>query len=150
MFRPPPVSYGIIGILTVVLGSGCGPLGLLILAVARAHGVGKIVMLDTKASRAEFAQKYGADAGICTPKLPEAGTDDQDFTQKYANKIISDQGVGHGFDVVVLACGSESAAQMAVSMVKAGGNVVQAGLGDPLSHIPFTDITAKEVMITGW
>lgn len=106
-------------------------------------------MLDTKASRAEFAQKYGADAGICTPKLTEAGTDDQELTQRYANKIVSDQGVGHGFDVVVLACGSESAAQMAVSMVKAGGNVVQAGLGDRLSHIPFTDVTAKEVTITG-
>ena len=41
---------------------GCGPIGLLCLALVRLHAVGRIIAIDPVAHRAELARAYGADA----------------------------------------------------------------------------------------
>lgn len=101
--------------------SGCGPLGLLILAVAKAYGVKKIVMFDIEESRTKFSQSYGADAGIVTARNDDPSKDSLAFSQEYAKEIITDYDVGSGFDVAVEASGAEICAQMAVCMLKQGG-----------------------------
>lgn len=100
--------------------SGCGPLGLLILAVAKAYGVRKVIMFDVEQSRADFAVKYGADAGIVSPKKDE-GVEAFAFAQDYAKNMIAEHNLGNGFDVTVEASGAEVCAQMAVCMLKNGG-----------------------------
>lgn len=132
-----------------VLPSGCGPLGLLILAVAKAYGVKKIVMFDIESSRTEFAEKYGATAGIVPPRNTDVSKDSLTFAQEYAKDINSKYELGNGFDITVEASGAEVCVQMAISMLKAGGTMIQAGLGKPLTAVPLFLVTAKELNIKG-
>lgn len=101
--------------------SGCGPLGLLILAVAKAYGVKKIVMFDIEKSRTRFAESYGADVGIVTPRNSDPSQDVLSFSQHYAREVITKYGLGYGFDVAIEASGAEICATMAICMLKAGG-----------------------------
>jgi D-xylulose reductase len=129
---------------------GCGPLGLLIVAVAKACGVRRIVCFDIDQSRVDFACSYGADVGIVTTAMTAAQKEDPfTFAQEYAKEIISKHDIGHGFDVTVEASGAEICAQMAICMLKAGGTCIQAGLGKPLTAVPLFLLTAKELNIKG-
>ncbi|KAH7014085.1 xylitol dehydrogenase [Microdochium trichocladiopsis] len=125
---------------------GCGPLGLLILAVARAYGVKKIVMFDVEQSRVDFAVKYGADAGL-VPPAREQSKESLAFAQEYATKVIKEHGMSNGFDVTVEASGAEICAQMALCLLKNGGTCIQAGLGKPLTSVPLFMLTARELTI---
>ena len=80
--------------------SGCGPLGLLILAVAKAYGVKKIIMFDVEAARTQFAESYGADVGIVTPRR-DPDKEPLAFAQEYAAEIVKKYDLGTGFDVAV-------------------------------------------------
>ncbi|EOO01033.1 putative xylitol dehydrogenase protein [Phaeoacremonium minimum UCRPA7] len=128
---------------------GCGPLGLLILAVAKAYGLKKIVMFDIEESRTKFAESYGADVGIVTPKNSDPSKDSLTFSQEYAKEIVDKYELGQGFDVTVEASGAEICAQMAICMLKSGGTCIQAGLGKPLTSVPLFLLTARELNIKG-
>ncbi|KAF9881499.1 xylitol dehydrogenase [Colletotrichum karsti] len=128
---------------------GCGPLGLLILAVAKAYGVKKIVMFDIEKSRTRFAESYGAHVGLVTPKHEDPSKDTLSFAQAYAKEIIANHDLGHGFDVSIEASGAEVCATMAVCMLKAGGTCIQAGLGKPMASVPLFLITANELNVKG-
>ncbi|KFA71081.1 hypothetical protein S40288_05512, partial [Stachybotrys chartarum IBT 40288] len=127
---------------------GCGPLGLLILAVAKAYGVRKIVMFDIEQSRIDFALKYGAHAGFVPPRREEP-KQPLEFAQEYTKSIIAELGITNGFDVAVEASGAEVCAQMAICSLKNGGTCIQAGLGKPLTSVPLFLLTAKELNIKG-
>ncbi|KAF7552892.1 hypothetical protein G7046_g7271 [Stylonectria norvegica] len=147
---------------------GCGPLGLLILAVAKAYGVKKIVVFDIEESRTQFAQSYGADVAIVTPKNTDPSKDSLTFSQEYAKEIIAKHDIGSGFDIAVEASGAEICAQMALCMLKSGGTCkseespdihpagrlpriagIQAGLGKQLTSVPLFLVTAKDLIIKG-
>ncbi|KAF3797539.1 putative sorbitol dehydrogenase [Colletotrichum gloeosporioides] len=128
---------------------GCGPLGLLILAVAKAYGVKKIVMFDIEESRTKFAESYGADVGIVTPRHSDPSQDVLSFSQHYAREVITKYGLGYGFDVAIEASGAEICATMAICMLKAGGTCIQAGLGRPMASLPLFLITANELDVKG-
>ena len=119
------------------------------LAVSKAHGVKKIVMFDVEESRAKFAQTYGADVGIVAPQNTDPGFDSLTFAQNYAQEILDQEKLGHGFDVIIEASGADICAQMGVFMLKPGGTMIQAGLCRPLSQVPFFAVTAKELTIKG-
>ncbi|KAI0470085.1 xylitol dehydrogenase [Xylariaceae sp. FL0804] len=127
---------------------GCGPLGLLFLAVAKAYGVRKVVVFDIEQSRVDFAVKYGADVGIVPPKKGEE-VESLAFAQDYAAEVVREHKLGNGFDVTVDASGAEVCSQMAICMLKNGGTCVQAGLGKPLTSVPLFLLTAKELNIKG-
>lgn len=78
-------------------------------------------MFDIEESRTKFAESYGADAGIVTPKMADASKSSLDFAQEYAREIISKFDIDGGFDVTVEASGAELCSQMAVCFLKAGG-----------------------------
>lgn len=124
-------------------------MGLLILAVARAYGVKKVVMFDIESSRTEFAEKYGATVGIVPPRNTDASKDSLTFAQEYAKEINSKYDLGNGFDITVEASGAEVCVQMAIAMLKGGGTMIQAGLGKPLTAVPLFLVTAKELNIKG-
>ncbi|KAI1865757.1 hypothetical protein JX265_008080 [Neoarthrinium moseri] len=127
---------------------GCGPLGLLILAVAKAYGVRKVIVFDIEQSRVDFAVKYGADTGVVPPQKGQ-GIESLAFAQDYANQIVKQHDIGSGFDIAVEASGAEICSQMAICMLKNGGTCIQAGLGKPLTSVPLFLLTAKELSIKG-
>ncbi|KAJ5642852.1 uncharacterized protein N7484_005359 [Penicillium longicatenatum] len=127
---------------------GCGPLGILVIAVAKASGVRKIIVFDVEQSRMDFAVQYGADVGIISPN--NDGSDDAlEFAQRFVAQTLKEQGLDHGVDVSVEASGVESCAQMAIAILKPGGTCIQAGLGKPLTAVPLLMLTAKELTIKG-
>lgn len=143
--------------------SGCGPLGLLTIAVAKASAVRRIIVFDIEESRVNFACQYGADVGIVTPR---SLTD----YETYTSEVILEHGLEYGVDVAIEASGAEICAQMAVTILKPGGTCtrgpffiydfcsrrtltliegIQAGLGEPLTSVPLRTLTALELNIKG-
>ncbi|KAL2865545.1 NAD(P)-dependent alcohol dehydrogenase [Aspergillus lucknowensis] len=127
---------------------GCGPLGLLVIAVANAYGVRKIIVFDIEQARIDFAVQYGADIGILSPKN-DASVEALTFAQDFTRQVIREHGLDQGVDVSVEASGAEGCAQMAITILKAGGTCIQAGMGKQLTAVPLFLLTAKELNIKG-
>lgn len=138
---------------------GCGPLGLLTLAVARAHGARALVAIDVNPARVEFAQRYIPQAKCYampqfapTPSPTQASAEQlQAHCIDFANKVIKDVGAAHahGLDVVVEASGAESAILTGMHLLRHGGTYVQAGLGRPFTMFPTFALADKELTIRG-
>ncbi len=89
---------------------GLGPIGLLLLQVARECGAGRIVAVDPLAYRRALAAELGADAVAATA----AG--------------VSEATAGRGVDVVLEATNSPDGPQHAAEAVRVGGLVVLVGI----------------------
>ncbi|PVH74794.1 xylitol dehydrogenase [Cadophora sp. DSE1049] len=127
---------------------GCGPLGLLIMGVARAYGVKKIIAFDVEQSRVDFAVKYGADVGILSP-MNTSGTEPLEFASSFVKEVVAKHKLGSGVDLTIEASGAEACVQMGVHITKPGGMLIQAGLGKPLMAVPLSLLTAKELTMKG-
>lgn len=93
---------------------GCGPIGLLLLQVARAAGAGHVVAVEPLAHRRAAAQRYGADLVVDPADLP-AG-----------QLLLPDLAA----DVVLEVVGSAPAVELAVRAARPGGRVVLVGIPD--------------------
>jgi L-iditol 2-dehydrogenase len=87
---------------------GCGPIGLMIIQVARCHGADVVVAVDPLAHRRELALRLGAGSAAD----PE--------------EAIGNLDVDVAFDVV----GSPAAVEIAVGAARPGGRVVLVGIPD--------------------
>jgi len=91
---------------------GCGPIGLLLIAVLTAAGASSVLAIEPLAHRREAAALYGADLvaepGAASGHLPEL--------------------TGSGVDVAFEAAGTDEAVRLAVESVRPGGRVVLAGI----------------------
>jgi L-iditol 2-dehydrogenase len=96
---------------------GCGPIGLLILQVAKHSGAGTIIATDKLAHRLEAAKAFGADLAL----LADAGRELQEI-QALTN--------GRGVEVAFEAAGTQAAVDTSFAAVAAGGKVVLAGIPD--------------------
>ena len=85
---------------------GCGPIGLLLIAVLRAAGARSVLAVEPLAHRREAAVRAGADE-VCDPA---AALDDA------------------GVDVAFEAAGNDLAVGLAMASVRPGGRVVLAGI----------------------
>ena len=92
---------------------GCGPVGLLILQVAKLSGAAKIIATDKLAHRVDAAKRLGAD---------EAFLVDEDSRLEEIRAATN----GRGVDVAFEAAGTQVAVDTAVSAVSPGGMVVLA------------------------
>jgi L-iditol 2-dehydrogenase len=102
---------------------GCGPIGLLIVAAARAAGAASIVATDPLAHRRDAAAVMGASTVVtATPTGDE-------------REVILGATGGRGLDVVFEAAGESLAVDTAIDLARPGGQVVVVG-------IPFPDRTA--------
>ncbi|KAL3434584.1 chaperonin 10-like protein [Aspergillus tetrazonus] len=128
--------------------SGCGPLGLLVIAIAKAYGVCKVVVFDIEQSRLDFALSYGADIGVLSPKISE-NVEPLKFVSEFTSSVVREHNLGHGVDISVEASGAESSAQMALTILKPGGTCIQAGLGKRLTNVPLFLLTANELTLKG-
>lgn len=95
---------------------GCGPIGLLLIRLARAAGATSVVAIEPRPHRREAAWAAGA-SRVLDPT-------DAD----YADAITRDE--NGPIDVVIEASNHPDGAQLAVDLVKVGGLVVLAGIPD--------------------
>lgn len=116
-----------------VLVFGCGPIGSLCQAVARAYGAGKVVGVDISEARARFAGDFGADQVYVSKRLEGAPEDPVAAAREVGEKIVRDFGLGGGADVVIEATGVESCIQSGIFAARKGGMFVQAGMGKEVS-----------------
>ncbi|KAJ8126089.1 hypothetical protein O1611_g7547 [Lasiodiplodia mahajangana] len=65
---------------------GCGPIGILCQAVAKAAGVSKVIGINVVQSRLDIAKSYGVD-GTYTPEPAAPGVNPMEHAEKTANDI---------------------------------------------------------------
>jgi L-idonate 5-dehydrogenase len=116
-----------------VLVAGAGPIGCLIIAVAKASGATTVTAFDINARSRDMAVSMGADLAF-DPASPEA----QGFLQS----------PGH-FDVALDASGAQPAIEMAINMLRPKSTFVQVGNSKGLMPMPVMTILNKEITFRG-
>lgn len=114
---------------------GCGPVGLLSMAVAKALGASRIIAIDVNPVRVEFAKSYAAtDVFIPEKMLPDETK--MAYSKRMANLIKEKLGVEergtNALDIVLDASGAEVCIQMALFIAKIGGTFVQVSVNSEL------------------
>ena len=117
-----------------VLVTGCGPIGLLCILVARRSGAAEIVATDLSDFTLRMAGQNGADSTLNVSRTPERMADFE------ASK-------GY-FDLLFECTGAAQALAGGIAAVRPGGTVVQLGLGGDM-QIPVQAITTKEIRFRG-
>ena len=117
-----------------VLVTGCGPIGLLAVLVARAAGAVEIVATDVTSFTLEKAQEIGADTTLNVAETSDA-----------LSAFTADK--GH-FDVLFECSGVAAALAAAVPAMRPKSTIVQLGLGGDMT-LPLQAMTAKELSLKG-
>ncbi|MEL6587457.1 MAG: L-idonate 5-dehydrogenase [Pseudomonadota bacterium] len=117
-----------------VLVTGCGPIGLLAVLVARQAGAVEIAATDITDFTLRMAQSVGADHTYNMAHAPDA-----------LSAFAGDK--GH-FDVLFECSGVASAVAAAVPALRPGATLVQLGLGGDMT-LPLQAMTAKELVLKG-
>lgn len=117
-----------------VLVTGCGPIGLLAVLVARQAGAVEVVATDMEDFTLAKATEVGADKGVNVAK-----------TKDPLAIYESDKG---SFDVLFECSGAAAALASAVPALRPGATIVQLGLGGDMT-VPMQAMTAKELQLKG-
>ncbi|KAJ6628733.1 xylitol dehydrogenase [Mycena sp. CBHHK59/15] len=131
---------------------GCGPVGLLCMAVAKALGATRVIAVDIVPARLEFAREYAA-TDTYMPMQPNDGESKIDYSKRNADAMkqqlgIEDRGT-KAIDLVIDASGAEASIQTAFQIVKSGGTFVQVGMGNPNVTVNLTMLMVKELVYKG-
>ncbi|KAG5639256.1 hypothetical protein H0H81_004917 [Sphagnurus paluster] len=131
---------------------GCGPVGLLCMAVAKALGASRVVAVDINPARLEFARNYAATDAYLPPKLDEGETRIA-YSRRNGEKMKKNLGIedrgSKAIDLVIDASGAEVSIQTAFYVAKSGGTVVQVGMGHPNVTIDIGQLATKELVYKG-
>ncbi len=117
-----------------VLVTGCGPIGLLAVLVARAAGAAQIVATDITDFTLDKARELGAD-------ITHNVADQANALEVYGAQK------GH-FDVLFECSGVGPVVVSTVPCIRPGGTMVQLGLGGDMT-LPIQAMTAKELTFKG-
>src|ERR1700719_459056 len=120
-----------------VLVTGCGPIGLMSIAVAKACGSSTVVATETNAQRRAMARKMGADVVLD----PSSGN---------AVKQIWADTSSTGVDVLLKMSGTPAAIQQGFAALRAGGRA--SLLGIPTESVPLdlvNDVIFKGATVQG-
>ncbi|HTQ58741.1 MAG TPA: L-threonine 3-dehydrogenase [Candidatus Solibacter sp.] len=120
-----------------VLVTGCGPIGLMSIAVAKACGSSTVFATETNASRREMAKNMGADV-VLNPAAEDA-----------VGKILSETN-GTGVDALLEMSGNPTAIQQGFKALRAGGRA--SLLGIPTENVPLdlvNDVIFKGATVQG-
>ena len=133
-----------------VLVYGCGPIGLLCQAVARAYGAARVVGVDISESRVRFAKDFAADdAFVSTRAEAREGEEAVDGVRRATEGMLKELGAEGGFDVVLECTGAEACIQGGVFAAKKGGMYVQAGMGKENVTFPITTACIRALTVKG-
>lgn len=124
----------------VVMGSGT--IGLFCAAVAKAFGAARVVVVDILERKLEFARGFVDGVRTFVPNK-------EDGSETSATRLVEENELGDGGDVVLEATGAEPCIQMGVHLLKMGGTFVQAGLGKSLLQFPMVRMSEKELTMKG-
>jgi threonine 3-dehydrogenase len=130
------VLAGEIAAKTVAI-TGCGPIGLFAIAVARAVGATAVYAIETNQYRRKVAQQMKADY-VLDPKTEDVRT------------FVMDHTGGLGVDVVLEMAGHSDAIRTAFNIVRRGGRISLLGLTSKPIALNFSeDIIFKGITIQG-
>lgn len=113
---------------------GCGPIGLLIVQLARLCGAAQVIATDKLPWRVEAAKAYGAGHAFCVEQRLEPG-------------LLGAATRGRGVDLAFEVAGEQSAVDDALAAVIAGGKVILAGIPDD-DRTTFSAATARRKGLT--
>ncbi|HXX27534.1 MAG TPA: L-threonine 3-dehydrogenase [Terriglobales bacterium] len=117
--------------------TGCGPIGLFSIAVARAVGAAQVFALEVNEHRRGIAQQMKADLTL-------------DPTREDIVSVIMAQTAGLGVDVVLEMAGHPQAIRTAFDIVRRGGRISLLGLTSKPVSLNFSeDIIFKGITIQG-
>ncbi|HST12978.1 MAG TPA: L-threonine 3-dehydrogenase [Terriglobales bacterium] len=117
--------------------TGCGPIGLFAIAVARAVGAAQVFAIEVNEHRRKVAKQMKADFTL-------------DPSHDDVNKIVMEQTGGAGVDVVLEMAGHPSAIRTAFDIVRRGGRISLLGLTSKPVSLNFSeDIIFKGITIQG-
>jgi len=95
----------------IVAVTGCGPIGLMAVAICRASGAAHILATDVSSYRLDLAQKMGADTVV-------------DVSESDPGAVIGDEGV----DVLLEFSGNPGAINQGLDVLRPGGRAALLGL----------------------
>jgi L-iditol 2-dehydrogenase len=121
----------------VVIVTGPGPIGLLMIQVAKAHGATVILVGTTEDdNRLELGRSLGADMTMVAR---------QDNIEASINGLT----LGIGADVAYECSGAQAATNLCLTVLKKRGQFVQLGIFNQSIQVDFNLITTKEITATG-
>jgi len=117
--------------------TGCGPIGLFAIAVARAVGAAEVFAIEVNEHRRNVARQMKADFTL-------------DPSKDNVNEIVMEKTGGSGVDVVLEMAGHPSAIRTAFDIVRRGGRISLLGLTSKPVSLNFSeDIIFKGITIQG-
>ena len=136
-------TTGILRFNSRVAVQGCGPIGLICIAVLRTMGVENIVAIDGENGRLEFAKKMGAGKTV--------NFKDYKGTEALA-EAVKDAFGGYLADFAFQCTGSPVAHSNIYKFIRNGGGLCELGFfinGGDATINPHFDICSKEITIVG-
>lgn len=136
-------TTGILRFNSRVVVQGCGPIGLICIAVLHTMGIGNIVAVDGNAGRLEFAKKLGASGTV----------NFKDFNGIEAmTEGVKAQFEGHLADFAFQCTGSPAGHSNIYKFIRNGGGLCELGFfinGGDATINPHFDICSKEITTVG-
>jgi threonine 3-dehydrogenase len=120
-----------------VLVTGCGPIGLMAIAVAKACGCSTLFATEVNAHRIEMARRMGADL-VLNPAVQDAVA------------LVQAETAGTGVDVLLEMSGQPMAIQQGFRMLRTGGRASLLGIpSQPVTLDVVEDIVFKGATVQG-
>lgn len=136
-------TTGILRFNSRVVVQGCGPIGLICIAVLRTMGIENIVAVDGNEQRLAFSKEMGADKSV--------NFKDHKGIEELAN-AVSDAFGGHLADFAFQCTGSPVAHSNIYKFIRNGGGLCELGFfinGGDATINPHFDICSKEITTVG-
>ena len=115
---------------------GAGPIGLLVLKIAKISGSFPVCVLDIDDYRLSLAKKMGADFTI--------NASDRDIVQ-----ALADSDCDNEYDVVFECTGVETVISSSVFLAKKGGTIAMVGIFDGIVSLRTKEIIDREINVRG-
>lgn len=136
-------STGILRFNSRVVVQGCGPIGLICIAILHTMGIGNIVAVDGNEARLEFAKKMGASGTV-------------NFQQFKGIEALAEgvksQFDGHLADFAFQCTGAPAGHANIYKFIRNGGGLCELGFfinGGDATINPHFDICSKEITVVG-
>ena len=136
-------STGILRFNSRVVVQGCGPIGLICIAILRTMGINKIIAVDGEQMRLDFARELGA-------------SDTVNFKEhkgiEALTAAVQEKGEGHLADFAFQCTGSPGGHSNIYKFIRNGGGLCELGFfinGGDATINPHFDICSKEITTVG-
>ncbi|PKQ25445.1 MAG: hypothetical protein CVT64_09560 [Actinobacteria bacterium HGW-Actinobacteria-4] len=127
----------------IALVQGAGPVGLLVTAVLRAHGIGKVIVTGSRPARLAAARRMGAETVV----------DVRSTTIEERHTAVMAATSGRGCDLVIDCTNDPAALVEGIRSVRRMGTVIEVGnmvnTGTEVLLDPASDICLKNIRLLG-